>query len=184
MGDRPTPNPAVAGDWRSEAFDLGEVPSPYNLRIVQAALRELDDQDRVALVRVEDRIRAWETSFDRRMNAVVREAAEAVGDEVARRILKELGMLAARVEMVEEIAHVSAERASEADAKANVAMTTGRYPAVTVVNDMPTPPPKSTAAPETEKALRKVVGKRWAKLLAVLLGVLVTALNAYLASRH
>lgn len=184
-GDRPTPSPPKEGDWRSEAFALEEIPDPYRTRLIQSALRELDDQDRVWLVRVEDRIRAWEVSLDRRIGEAIRQAAEEAGEEVTRRILREIGRLAARVDAVETVAHNSAERASHADAKADVAMTTGRYAAVTVVNDIPTPPaPKSTEAPELERGLRKLVGKRWAHILAILLGIVFTALNAWLASKQ
>ena len=178
-----TPSPTRDADWRSEAFDLAEVPHPYNIRIIQSALRELDDNDRVTLVRVEDRIRAWEQSIDRRIVAAVADAAEETGEHIAKKILRELGHYAARLDAVETAVHITGERASQAEIKAQAAIETGQYRAVTIVNDFPTPPPKSTEAPELEKGLRKVVGKRWAKVLAVVFGVVFTAVNAYIASR-
>lgn len=183
-GDGNTPSPTLDADWRSEAFDIAEIQHPYGLRIVQQALRELDDQDRVTLVRVEDRIRAWEASLDRRIGGAIEQAAEETAAKVFVKIQRELKKVYDRLEVVESAAELSTERASSAEIKAQAAIDTGQYRAVTIVNDIPTPaPPKSTEAPELEKGLRKVVGKKWAKLLAILFGVIFTAVNAWLASR-
>jgi len=178
-GDRPTGKPPPKGDWRSTGFDLAEVPEPYRVRIMQSALRELDDSVRNVEGIIEVRIRAWEKSIDRRIAVAVRQAAEEAVSLVESKIIRELGKVSHRLDGVEQSAELAAARAERA------AEQSGQYKAVTVNIDTKDSDPTSVPGPpELPRLSRLQKMKKPSAVIGVIVAILATIVNAWLAGKR
>lgn len=182
--DRRTPVPTKDADWRSDAFDIAAVETPYALRVLQGGLKDLDDQNRRVAQIVQTRIRDWERTIDRRIKMAVKLAAEEAADRVATKILRELADMQRRVAAIEGDVDKAEERASQAEILAKKAVDeTGRHQPVHVNIDLPTPPPPKLPSDSPPSIIRYAVKRyRWARYVGIAIGVIAAGIwSAWLA---
>ena len=166
--ERATTPPGDVADWRRA--DLNGVELPYALMAIQQGLISLDK----GLARVGDRFSAWDRTFDTRAKLIASQAAESAANAVKDEIVGQLLAIYGRVAVVEKEVGIAGARASAAEIKADAAIVTGKHAAITIVNDMPTPPPqamgKSDGASDIPLPIR-ILWKRHTKWAVAIAGV-------------